>query len=176
MIERVPMSQVLIRAATLADAAEVANIYNHFVVNTVVTFEESPVSAAEMSARIGEILGQGLPWLVAELDGVLAGFSYAGKWKSRSAYRHSVETTIYLRQGLEGRGIGTPLYAALFPLLRQWGAHAVIGGAALPNPACEALHGKLGFERVATFRQVGFKQGRWVDVGYWQRVLGTEPA
>ena len=86
-----------------------------------------------------------------------------------------METTIYLAPGFEGAGIGKALYSALFPILRAGGIHAVIGGAALPNPASEALHERLGFERVATFRQVGFKHGRWVDVAYWQLIL-QDPA
>jgi L-amino acid N-acyltransferase YncA len=160
-----------IRAASPADAAQIAGIYNYYVANTVITFEEHPVSASEMSARIAEVQAQELPWLVAEADGSIVGFSYATRWKSRSAYRHSVETTIYLKDGHSGRGVGRTLYSALFPILRQQGMHAVIGGAALPNAASVALHESLGFERVATFRQVGFKHDRWVDVAYWQLIL-----
>ena len=166
---------VVIRDVSATDANQIADIYNHYVANSVITFEETAVSAAGMATRIAEIQGQGLPWLVAELDGRLAGYSYASRWKTRSAYRHSVETTIYLAPGFEGAGIGKVLYSALFPILREAGIHAVIGGAALPNPASEALHERLGFERVATFRQVGFKHGRWVDVAYWQLIL-QDPA
>ena len=160
-----------IRAASPADAEQIALIYNFYVANTVITFEEKAVSIDEMSARIAEVQGQGLPWLVAAAGGEIVGYSYATRWKSRSAYRHSVETTIYLKDGLNGRGIGKSLYSALFPILRQQGMHAVIGGAALPNAASVALHESLGFERVATFRQVGFKHDRWVDVAYWQLLL-----
>ncbi len=165
----------LVRAATAADAAAVADIYNYFVANTVVTFEEEAVSAADMSARIADVQGIGLPWLVAELDGQVAGYCYATRWKTRSAYRHSVETTVYLKNGSEGRGIGRTLYSALLPILRSSGIHSVIGGVALPNAASVALHEKLGFEQVARFRQVGFKHGRWVDVAYWQLVLSPDP-
>ena len=159
------------RAVAESDAEAIAMIYNYYVANSVITFEEEPVNAEEMSGRIAEVRAQGLPWLVAEIDGTVAGYSYASKWKSRSAYRHSVETTIYLKNGLAGRGIGKKLYAALLPILRSRNVHAVIGGAALPNPASVSLHESLGFERVATFRQVGFKHGRWVDVAYWELVL-----
>jgi phosphinothricin acetyltransferase len=165
------IGSALIRDASAADAHQIADIYNHYVSETVITFEEAPVAANEMAARIAEVQGHGLPWLVAVVDGRVAGYSYASRWKTRSAYRHSVETTIYLEPGSEGAGIGKALYSALFPLLRKRGIHAVIGGAALPNPASEALHQRLGFERVATFRQVGFKHGRWVDVAYWQLIL-----
>jgi L-amino acid N-acyltransferase YncA len=160
-----------IRAASPADAEQIAHIYNFYVANTVITFEEKAVSVDEMSARIAEVQGQGLPWLVAVTSGEIVGYSYATRWKSRSAYRHSVETTIYLKDGVSGRGIGKTLYSALFPILRQLGMHAVIGGAALPNVASVALHERLGFERVATFRQVGFKHDRWIDVAYWQLLL-----
>lgn len=164
-------AELVVRAALAADAEQVAHIYNHYVENTVITFEEQVVSTQEMATRMATVQELKLPWLVAEVDGRLAGYSYASPWKSRSAYRYSVETTIYLRHGMEGRGIGKTLYSALLPLLGERGIHAVIGGAALPNPASASLHRSLGFEQVATFRQVGFKHGHWVDVAYWQRVL-----
>ncbi len=160
-----------VRSALPADAEAIARIYNYYVHNTVITFEEEPVSAQTMATRIAEIQNASLPWLVAELEGTLVGYAYASRWKSRSAYRHSVETTIYLERGHEGRGIGKRLYSELLSRLRAQGIHVAIGGAALPNEASVALHEKLGFERVATFRQVGFKQNRWVDVAYWQLLL-----
>jgi len=160
-----------IRPATLVDAEQVARIYNYYIENTVITFEESAVSAPEMSGRIADVQAKGLPWLVAELDGSVVGYCYATPWKVRSAYRHSVETTIYLKCGLGGRGIGRTLYSALLSALQKHGIHAVMGGAALPNAASVALHESLGFERVATFRQVGFKHGQWVDVAYWQLIF-----
>ena len=162
---------VAVREASSKDAEQIAGIYNYYIANTVITFEEEPVSESDMAARIAAVQNQGLPWLVAHLDGKVAGYCYASKWKTRAAYRHSVETTIYLMNGFEGRGIGRTLYSALLQLLRERGIHAVIGGAALPNPASVALHEKLGFSQVATFREVGFKHGRWVDVAYWEIVL-----
>ncbi len=160
-----------VRAATSADAAAIAAIYNHYVARTVITFEEEEVPAQAMAARIADVQAQDLPWLVAQQDGAVLGYSYASRWKARSAYRFSVETTIYLRPGHEGRGLGKQLYSALLDILKAKGIHAVIGGAAQPNPASVALHESLGFARVATFRQVGFKHGGWVDVAYWQLVL-----
>jgi len=165
------MTRAIIRPATSTDAAAVASIYNHFVANTVITFEEEAVPTQAMAQRIADIQAQDLPWLVAERDGELMGYSYANRWKARSAYRHSVETTIYLKPGCEGRGVGRAMYAALIEILKTQRVHAVIGGAALPNPASVALHEKLGFAHVGTFREVGFKHGRWVDVAYWQLVL-----
>jgi len=165
------MTEVTVRSASAADADTLARIYNYYVENTVITFEEEPVSAPAMAARVAEVQGLSLPWLVAEVEKKVVGYAYANKWKARSAYRHSVETTIYLEHGHEGRGVGKTLYSALLPHLRARGIHAVIGGAALPNEASVALHEKLGFDHVATFREVGFKHGRWVDVAYWELVL-----
>lgn len=160
-----------LRSALPTDAEVIARIYNYYIQNTVITFEEEPVSAEAMAARIADVQDSSLPWLVAEVDGALVGYAYASKWKIRSAYRYSVETTIYLEHGRERLGIGKRLYSELLSLLRARGIHVAIGGAALPNEASVALHEKLGFERVATFRQVGFKLNKWVDVGYWQLML-----
>jgi phosphinothricin acetyltransferase len=160
-----------IRAATLADADAVAGIYNHYVTNTVVTFEEAVLPPAEIAKRIETVWSASLPWLVAEVDGQVAGYAYAGKWHGRSAYRFSVEITVYLAHDQTGRGLGSKLYDRLFPMLREREIHAVIGGIALPNEASVALHEKFGLERVAFFKEVGFKFGRWIDVGYWQRTL-----
>lgn len=160
-----------VRSASASDAAALARIYNYYIQNTVITFEEEPVSAQIMMARVADVQNASLPWLVAELDGAVVGYAYASRWKVRSAYRYSVETTIYLEQGREGQGLGTRLYSKLLRILRGQGIHAAMGGAALPNEASVALHEKLGFERVATFRQVGFKHQKWVDVAYWQILL-----
>jgi L-amino acid N-acyltransferase YncA len=165
------MTGVVVRSASASDAEVLARIYNYYVHNTVITFEEEPVSAQDMATRVADVQALSLPWLVAEVEDAVVGYAYANKWKVRSAYRYSVETTIYLEHGYEGRGIGTTLYSALLPILRARGIHVAIGGAALPNEASVALHERLGFEHVATFRQVGFKHDRWVDVAYWQLVL-----
>jgi L-amino acid N-acyltransferase YncA len=161
----------VIRSAGAADADAIATIYNHYVAHTVITFEEHAVPAQDMAMRMADVQAQDLPWLVVENDGEIVGYCYASRWKARSAYRYSVETTIYLKPGAEGRGLGKRLYTALLDILRTKRMHAAIGGAALPNPASVALHEALGFEHVGTFREVGFKHGRWVDVGYWQLVL-----
>jgi phosphinothricin acetyltransferase len=165
------MTDVIVRSASSADADAIACIYNHYIQNTVITFEEEPVSAQVMAIRMAQVQSLSLPWLVAQVEDAVVGYAYASKWKVRSAYRYSAETTIYLAHGCEGHGIGTTLYSELLRILRERGIHVAIGGAALPNEASAALHEKLGFEHVATFPQVGFKQGRWVDVAYWQRVL-----
>ena len=123
-----------------------------------------------MGQRIDETI-QSLPWLVWEQDKSLKGFCYASKWKGRCAYRHSVESTVYLRADSMGRGIGSQLYRALLDELRRRKFHTVIGGIALPNDASVALHEKFEFEKVAQLREVGNKFDRWTDVGYWQLLL-----
>jgi L-amino acid N-acyltransferase YncA len=160
----------MIRYAKTDDAGEICKIYNHYVLGTTITFEEEPVSTDEMAQRIAETL-QSLPWLVWEQDESLQGFCYASKWKGRCAYRHSVESTVYLRADSMGRGIGSQLYRALLDELRRKKFHTVIGGIALPNDASVALHEKFEFEKVAQFREVGNKFDRWTDVGYWQLLL-----
>jgi L-amino acid N-acyltransferase YncA len=164
------MPNVTIRPCRADDAARVCDIYNHYVRDTIVTFEEEPVDAAEMARRIDAVTRE-LPWLVLEDGGVVAGYAYAAPWKARSAYRFSVETTIYLAPEHIGRGLGRPLYEALLAALRELDVHSVIGGAALPNPASAALHERCGFVQVAHFKDVGFKLGRWIDVAYWELIL-----
>jgi L-amino acid N-acyltransferase YncA len=165
-------SAATIRAATAADAAAIARIYNPYVRETVITFEEAEVKADEMASRIADVAAASLPWLVREVDGRLTGYAYATRWKARSAYRFSVETTVYADREQLGAGAGTALYEALFEELRKREVNAVIGGIALPNERSVALHEKFGMKKVAHFEQVGFKFGRWVDVGYWQTRLG----
>jgi L-amino acid N-acyltransferase YncA len=165
------LEQATIRNATTADAASIADIYNHYVTNTVVTFEEEPVSPAEMAGRIEEVTSASLPWLVAERGGRVLGYAYASQWKGRAAYRFTKEITVYVGQRALGQGLGSRLYTALFPILADRGIHTVLGGIALPNPASVALHEKFGLAKVAHLEEVGFKFGQWIDVGYWQRTL-----
>lgn len=158
-----------IRAATPEDAEGILRIYNHYVASSVATFEEEPVEAPVMAERMERVARASLPWLVAVERGVHLGYAYAAPWKPRSAYRFSVESTVYVDPGAFGRGLGSLLYAELLPALRAAGIRSVIGGIALPNAASVGLHEKFGFVKVAHFSQVGFKFDRWVDVGYWQR-------
>jgi phosphinothricin acetyltransferase len=161
---------VTIRLASANDCGAIAAIYNYYVLESTISFEEEAVSVEEMTARFGET-SAALPWLVA-VDGVrILGYAYASKWKGRCAYRYSAEATVYLEKGSSGQGLGTRLYTALFDILRAQGLHTVIGGIALPNPASVALHEKMGLKKAAHFSEVGFKFGRWIDVGYWQAPL-----
>ena len=166
-------TRLAIRTATLNDAAAIAAIYNHFVRDTIVTFEEVEIDAAEMGRRMDSVWAASLPWLVAEDAGTVVGYTYATKWKERVGYRFSVEITVYLAPNAVGKGLGLRLYTELFALLEARGVHAVIGGIALPNDASVALHAKMGMKEVAHFEQTGFKFGRWIDVVYMERIFGN---
>jgi len=156
-----------IRLATPADGAAVADVYNWYIANTVITFEVDPVPAAEMARRIEGVL-EAHDWLLLERGGELLGYSYAGRYHARAAYRYAAESTIYLRHGLEGQGHGTRLYGELVRRCFARGYRTLIGGIALPNEPSVRLHEKLGFEKVSHLRRVGFKFERWIDVGHWQ--------
>jgi phosphinothricin acetyltransferase len=162
----------MIRDVREEDVGSIADIYNYYIENTVVTFEETPVSVKDMGARIAGIL-RNYPfyvWHCQDSDRVL-GYSHASIWKERSAYRHSAEVTVYLHPEAVGGGIGSKLYKHLLAELEARSVHAAMGGIALPNPASVALHEKFGFTKVAHFKEVGRKEDRWIDVGYWQRIL-----
>jgi len=160
----------MIRLAKLSDAKAIADIYNYYVKNTCITFEEKEVSQDEMEERIQEKLDKYV-FLVWEEDGQLLGYAYAGEWKGRCAYKYTVESSVYLKNETAGRGIGTKLYEELLELLKQKGFHIVLAGIAIPNEASIALHEKMGFEKTGIMNEVGYKFDRWIDVGYWQYKL-----
>ncbi len=162
-----------IRAATLDDAAALAEIYEPFVRASHISFETEPPDAAGMRSRMAE--GGGLyPWLIAEDEskgGV--GYAYAARFRPREAYRFAVETTVYLRPGAEGMGLGRRLCAPLIAILEAQGFSQAIAAIALPNQASVRLHERLGFSHAGTYGRVGYKMGRWWDVGLWQRPLAS---
>ena len=160
----------MVRKVRSEDAKAIADIYNYYILHTVVTFEESEVDAAEMESRILEITTK-LPWLVYEEKGEVLGYAYATDWKSRCAYKHSAEITVYLNPSALQQGIGSQLYKELVRHLKELEMHAIIGGIALPNEGSVRLHEKFGFEKVAQFKEVGYKFNRWIDVGYWELIL-----
>jgi len=160
-----------IRPACPLDAARICAIYNPYVDGTTISFEDAPVSTDDMAARIADVIDGGLPWLVLTDGDAIIGYAYATKWRARPAYRHAVESTIYLDAALAGQGHGMRLYAGLLDELRTRGLHTVIAGIAQPNERSVRLHERLGFAKVAHFSEVGFKLGMWLDVGYWQMRL-----
>ena len=165
------MRDELIRPVLIGDTAAIARIYNHYILNSVVTFEEQAVSCVEISARIKIVQDAPLPWLVIERDAQVVGYAYATKWIGRSAYRYSAECTVYLDHEVVGSGLGSALYRALFEILRSQRMHIVIAGIVLPNQSSVALHEKFGFTKCAHFKEIGFKFNQWLDVGYWQMPL-----
>jgi phosphinothricin acetyltransferase len=152
------------------DGAACAAIYAPFVSDTVISLEEVPPSPEELAARI-ERISRTHPWLIAELDGDSVGFAHASPHHQRAAYRWAADVTVYLADGVRRRGIGRGLYEALLELLVRQGVHVACAGITLPNEASVGLHEALGFVPVGVYRRIGFKHGRWRDVGWWQREL-----
>lgn len=160
-----------IRDCTVDDLPQVVEIYNHYIQHTTITFEEVPLGVSDLGERFAAIT-RNHPWLVGCDGEQVVGYAYAGKWKERTAYRNTVEATIYLREGLGGNGWGKALFGALLGRLETEGrCHVVLGCVALPNPASVCLQEHFGFRKVAHFTEVGRKFGRWLDVGYWQKTL-----
>lgn len=156
-----------IRKVELKDAAQIAEIYNYYIVNTHHTFEIEELSAEEMEKRIGEIY-ENYPYLVAEIDGEIQGYVYATQFRLRQAYKYAVEASIYVRNQQKQKGIGSELYRVFFERLQETDVHTILAGISLPNDTSVRFHEKLGYEKVAHFREVGYKLGRWVDVGFWE--------
>ncbi|AJY09104.1 GNAT family N-acetyltransferase [Burkholderia dolosa] len=168
-----PACAVLVRDATDADLAAIHAIYAHHVRHSVASFEETPPDVAELGARRDAVLRHGLPYLVAECDGRVAGYAYATPYRTRSAYRHTVEDSIYIDDTQRGRGIGRALLAALIERCeagpwRQMIAVIADGG----TGGSTSLHRAFGFEPAGVLKAVGFKHGRWIDTALMQRPLG----
>jgi phosphinothricin acetyltransferase len=159
--------------ATAADAGAIAEIYAPIVQSTAISFEEVAPSAGEMRARIEKTLVM-YPWLVADGDGAVLGYAYAGRWRERAAYRWSVEVTAYVLETARGRGIGGTLYRALFRILEVQGFHRAFAGITLPNDPSVALHRSVGFTIVGVFQDAGHKFGAWHDVGWYERPIGAD--
>ncbi|MFI8620386.1 MAG: N-acetyltransferase family protein [Marinomonas sp.] len=161
-----------IRKVKFSDVEQITAIYNFYVENTQVTFEEECATPDEMHSRVEKVIQRDLPWLVLENEeGEVLGYAYASPWHNRSAYRFTVEATVYLMPEVQGQGYGTILYEALLALLHKKDIKSVLGVIALPNEASIALHEALGFEKVGEFAEVGFKFQQWISVGYWQLIL-----
>ena len=168
------MSGLIVRASTEADVARCAEIYAHHVLHGTASFEVDPPDLAEMTKRRAAVLELGLPHLVAERAGRVAGYAYAGNWRPRPAYRFSVEDSIYIDKDAVGQGVGKALLPALIEQCTAAGKRqmvAVIGDSA-QHPSIR-LHAACGFEMVGTLRNIGFKFGRWLDSVLMQRALGV---
>jgi phosphinothricin acetyltransferase len=152
------------------DAAACAAIYAPFVRDTAVSFEERPPSPDEFADHI-ERVSRTHPWLVAEEDGEVVGYAYGCPHRERAAYRWAAEVTVYVNPAHHRKRIATTLYRELFGLLSAQGIHILCAGVTLPNPASVSLHESLGFEAVGVYRKIGYKLGRWHDVGWWQLPL-----
>lgn len=161
----------MIRDVHIEDAQRITDIYNPYILNTIITFEENVIPADEIKQRIKNVTSKGLPWIVYETGNKIIGYAYASPWRTRSAYRFTVETTIYLDQNFKKKGYGKQLYAALLERLKTLGIHTAIAGISLPNEESVGLHESLGFRKTAHFHEVGFKFGSWVDVGFWELLL-----
>ena len=169
--------EVLIRPSRDEDVAAIAAIYGHHVLNGIASFEDVPPGAEEMARRRADILVRGFPYLVAERDGGVVGYCYAGPYRARIGYRYTVEDSIYIDPGEVGRGIGRALLAEVIENVTRQGYRqmiAVIGGSeTLPSIR---LHAALGFALIGTFPAIGFKFGRWIDSVYMQCALGQGSA
>jgi len=160
----------MIRNANISDAAQIVEIYNYYIKDTIITFEEEVIDAFEMEQRMKIVLEK-FPWLVLEENGEIIGFAYASTWKHRVSYRFTVETTVYLNPNVVQKGSGTKLYKALFEALKEYDFHMAIGVISLPNLGSVKLHENFGFEKVGHYSEVGKKFGKWIDVGFWQKKL-----
>lgn len=163
----------MIRIVKETDTLSICDIYNFYIKNSTATFEEDVVRREEIERRIMEVTAN-YPWVVYEENEKIIGYAYATKWKDRSSYRYSAESTVYVHKDNFGKGIGRKLMIRLIEESSERGLHKLIAGIALPNDASIALHEKLGFVKCGVFKEVGFKFGKWIDVGYWE-IVNRQP-
>lgn len=167
-----PDNGIKVRDATSEDIATIQVIYAHYVLNGISTFEETPPSSDEMASRRAAVLKSGLPYLVAEVSGKVVGYSYATAYRPRPAYRYTIEDSVYVEDGMGGKGVGGALLRELISRCEQGPWHqmvAVVGNSA--NTGSIVLHRNCGFHHVGTLAGVGFKLGQWVDTVLMQRAL-----
>jgi L-amino acid N-acyltransferase YncA len=163
-----------IRFAEPRDAAAIQAIYAPNVAEAVISFEAVPPTVAEIAGRIAKITSQ-YPWLVAEHDGTVAGYVYACQHRERAAYRWAVDVTVYVDAAHRRKRVGHGLYTSLLTLLRMQGYAKAFAGITLPNPGSIGVHESVGFQQVSIFPKIGFKFGKWLDVGWWQAELQAFP-
>ncbi|MFH4964337.1 N-acetyltransferase family protein [Gaetbulibacter sp. M235] len=157
----------MIRNVHINDAQKLLDIYNYYVVNTVVTFDLEALSLDAFKEKITTISAN-YPFIVYEENNEILGYAYGSKFRPKPAYNDTVESTIYLKHGEQGKQIGSKLYGELLSLLKLKHVHVVLGVLTLPNDASVKLHEKFGFKQVAHLKEVGLKFGNWQDVGFWQ--------
>ena len=160
----------MIRNVKTCDAPDIALIYNYYIENSTITFETDPVSAEDMANRIADISDK-YPYFVYEESGKVVGYCYVTSWKKKAAYQKTVESTIYIDKDFQGKGIGRTLMNKLINELREKSFHAIIACITIPNPTSVKLHENLGFMQVSDFREVGYKFGKWLNVGDWELIL-----
>jgi phosphinothricin acetyltransferase len=160
-------NQNMIRPVTPKDAEAVCAIYNYYILNTTATFEEEPVNAAEMETRIQNVT-KDFPWYAYEENGEVTAYAYLHYYHTRSAYRFTVEDSIYVKNDLRRHGIGTQLLNLLISDAKKLGSHSIMAILGVPNPASEALHRKCGFQKIAEMDEIGYKFDRWANVGLWK--------
>ena len=166
-----------VRDARADDLPSIHAIYEPHVRSGIASFEEVPPDLSEIARRFAEITGQGLPYLVAEIEGTVRGYSYAGRFRPRSAYRYTVEDSIYVEEGWQRRGIGRALLSALIDRATQAGFRQMVAvTGALGESSSTRLHHRMGFRTVGLLPSVGFKNGGWVDICMMQRMLGEGDA
>jgi phosphinothricin acetyltransferase len=164
-----------IRFADASHAAAIAGIYRPVVESTAISFETVAPDREEMARRIAETT-RNHPWLACEIGGRVAGYAYATKHRVRSAYRWSVDTSVYVDADFRQAGVGRGLYASLFAILAAQGYFNAYAGIALPNAASVGLHEAVGFRKIGVYQNVGYKFGEWRDVGWWQLELKAHEA
>jgi phosphinothricin acetyltransferase len=157
----------MIRAFHIDDTKELLDIYNFYVLNSTSTFDDVPLPFEEFLEKLTQI-SLNYPFIVFEENDEILGYAYGSKFRPKPAYNKTVESTVYVKNGVHGKQIGTKLYTELLRLLKQENYHIVLGVLTLPNDASVKLHEKFGFTQVADLKQVGFKFGEWQDVGFWQ--------
>ncbi|MEI9945933.1 MAG: arsinothricin resistance N-acetyltransferase ArsN1 family B [Chitinophagaceae bacterium] len=160
----------IIRLATSADAKQLLDIYAPYIANTSITFETETPSVQDFAKRIDTYL-ENWPWLVCEVNGTIAGYAYAGRYRERVAYQWCVESSVYIHDDFFKKGIAEALYSALFEILKKQRYNNVYAVINLPNDRSVALHEKMGFEYFATYKNVGYKLGKWKNVGWWQHII-----
>lgn len=157
----------MIRDVKLEDAKRIAEIYNYYIENTTITFEEEPVTEKEIQNRI-ESVKQGL-WIIKEIKGIVVGYAYANQFRQRSAFIYSLETSVYIDIDEKSKGYGKDLYKEIINRAKNNGYRVLIGVISVPNKISVKIHKNLGFEKKGEISNVGYKFNKWLDIEYWQK-------